>query len=189
MLAVASHQHMHWPCVCVWRKRRALQLCSVAVHTLRIFRGQPVYWSVTYVITCRLRVGRRGMWIIKWVYCSNPTFHHTFHSVYSCFPKVFCFNMSFFYILQSFTPPPIFILCFPLQVAHDVDGLGNYLLLTHRHVAHLHPFSSYLCRQPCPNRPSWVLYHEFTISRDNCIRIASEVHPQMWVQPWDSLLP
>lgn len=66
-------------------------------------------------------------------------------------------------------------------MAHDVDGSGNYLLLTHRHVAHLHPFSSYLCRQPCPKPPSWVLYHEFTISCDNCIRIASEVHPQMWV--------
>ncbi|KAG7240902.1 hypothetical protein INR49_023476 [Caranx melampygus] len=71
---------------------------------------------------------------------------------------------------------------FFLKVAHDVDGSGNYLLLTHRHVAHLHPFSSYLCRQPCPDPPSWVLYHEFTISRDNCIRIASEVHPQMLVE-------
>lgn len=71
---------------------------------------------------------------------------------------------------------------FFLKVAHDVDGSGNYLLLTHRHVAHLHPYSSYLCRQPCPKPPSWVLYHEFTISRDNCIRIASEVHPQMLVE-------
>ncbi|XP_029300055.1 ATP-dependent RNA helicase DQX1 [Cottoperca gobio] len=71
---------------------------------------------------------------------------------------------------------------FFLKVAHDVDGSGNYLLLTHRHVAHLHPFSSYLCRQPRPNPPSWVLYHEFTISCDNCIRIASEVHPQMLVE-------
>lgn len=71
---------------------------------------------------------------------------------------------------------------FFLKVAHDVDGSGNYLLLTHRHVAHLHPFSSYLCREPCPKPPSWVLYHEFTISCDNCIRIASEVHPQMLVE-------
>lgn len=78
-----------------------------------------------------------------------------------------------------------FVVVVPLKVAHDVDGSGNYLLLTHRHVAHLHPFSSYLCRQPCPDPPSWVLYHEFTISRDNCIRIASEVHPQMWVTLWD----
>uniref|UniRef100_A0A3Q2QDD9 DEAQ box RNA-dependent ATPase 1 n=1 Tax=Fundulus heteroclitus TaxID=8078 RepID=A0A3Q2QDD9_FUNHE len=60
---------------------------------------------------------------------------------------------------------------FFLKVAHDVDGSGNYLLLTHRHVAHLHPASSYRCRQPRPSPPSWVLYHEFTISRDNCIRI------------------
>ncbi|KAK5878408.1 hypothetical protein CesoFtcFv8_023818 [Champsocephalus esox] len=44
---------------------------------------------------------------------------------------------------------------FFLKVAHDVDGSGNYLLLTHRH---------------------------FTISCDNCIRIASEVHPQMLVE-------
>ncbi|XP_077353171.1 ATP-dependent RNA helicase DQX1 [Festucalex cinctus] len=69
-----------------------------------------------------------------------------------------------------------------LKVAHDVDGSGNYLLLTHRHVAHLHPLSSYLCRQPCPAPPSWVLYHEFTISCDNCICIISEVHPQMLVE-------
>ncbi|XP_072310201.1 ATP-dependent RNA helicase DQX1-like [Eucyclogobius newberryi] len=71
---------------------------------------------------------------------------------------------------------------FFLKVAHDVDGSGNYLLLTHRHVAHLHSFSSYLCRQPSPKPPNWVLYHEFTISRDNCIRVASEVYPQMLVE-------
>uniref|UniRef100_A0AAV2IV97 Helicase ATP-binding domain-containing protein n=1 Tax=Knipowitschia caucasica TaxID=637954 RepID=A0AAV2IV97_KNICA len=69
-----------------------------------------------------------------------------------------------------------------LKVAHDVDGSGNYLLLTHRHVAHIHPFSSYVCRQPRPDPPTWVLYHEFTISRDNCIRIASEVNAQMLVE-------
>lgn len=65
------------------------------------------------------------------------------------------------------------------QVANDVDGSGNYLLLTHRHVAHLHPFSSYLCRRPRPSPPSWVLYHKFTISHDNSVCVASEVHPQM----------
>lgn len=67
----------------------------------------------------------------------------------------------------------------PPQVAHDVDGAGNYLLITHRHVAHLHPLSSYRCLQPSPTPPSWVLYHEFTVSSDNCICIASEVHPHM----------
>ncbi|XP_030624300.1 ATP-dependent RNA helicase DQX1 [Chanos chanos] len=71
---------------------------------------------------------------------------------------------------------------FFLKVAHDVDGSGNYLLLTHRHVAHLHPFSSYLCRRPRPNPPSWVLYHDFTISHDNCICIVSEINPRMLVE-------
>lgn len=71
---------------------------------------------------------------------------------------------------------------FFLKVAHDVDGLGNYLLLTHRHVAHLHPFSSYLCRRPKLSPPSWVLYHDFTISHDNCICVISEIHPQMFVE-------
>ncbi|XP_062845209.1 ATP-dependent RNA helicase DQX1 [Trichomycterus rosablanca] len=71
---------------------------------------------------------------------------------------------------------------FFLKVAHDVDGSGNYLLLTHRHVAHLHPFSSYLSRRPRPSPPSWVLYHDFTISHDNCIRTATEIHPHMLVE-------
>ncbi|XP_076139595.1 ATP-dependent RNA helicase homolog DQX1 [Alosa pseudoharengus] len=71
---------------------------------------------------------------------------------------------------------------FFLKVAHDVDGSGNYLLLTHRHVAHLHPFSSYRCRRPQPGPPNWVLYHDFTISHDNCIRTVSEIHPHMLVE-------
>ncbi|XP_061655344.1 ATP-dependent RNA helicase DQX1 isoform X2 [Phyllopteryx taeniolatus] len=36
--------------------------------------------------------------------------------------------------------------------------------------------------KPCPAPPTWVLYHDFTISSDNCIRIISEVHPQMLVE-------
>lgn len=107
------------------------------------------------------------MW--KLVCTSLVTF--TFHCVY------YCVTFSLLLFLSLIVPASSHVPF--LQVAHDVDGSGNYLLLTHRHVAHLHPFSSYLCRQPCPNPPSWVLYHEFTISRDNCIRIASEVHPQM----------
>ncbi|MGH0149053.1 UNVERIFIED_CONTAM: hypothetical protein FKN15_052828 [Acipenser sinensis] len=58
-----------------------------------------------------------------------------------------------------------------LRVARDVDGSGNYLLLTHKHVAHLHPFSGYLSRKPLPRPPCWVLYHEFTISQNNCISV------------------
>uniref|UniRef100_A0A4W3GGW9 DEAQ-box RNA dependent ATPase 1 n=1 Tax=Callorhinchus milii TaxID=7868 RepID=A0A4W3GGW9_CALMI len=66
-----------------------------------------------------------------------------------------------------------------LKVARDVDGSGNYLMLNHRHVAHLHPFSCYLTKKPLPRPPSWVLYHEFTVSQDNCISVVSEIHPEM----------
>ncbi|XP_041095326.1 ATP-dependent RNA helicase DQX1 isoform X2 [Polyodon spathula] len=69
-----------------------------------------------------------------------------------------------------------------LKVARDVDGSGNYLLLTHKHVAHLHPFSGYLSRKPLPRPPCWVLYHEFTISQNNCISVVSEIQPQMLVE-------
>lgn len=111
-------------------------------------------WQV-YLLYCLAFMDICGLWLYR------TTFSHVF-------------------LLHLTALHTSIILCVDLiQVAHDVDGLGNYLLLTHRHVAHLHPFSSYLCRQPCPNPPSWVLYHEFTISRDNCIRIASKVHPQM----------
>ncbi|TRY90822.1 hypothetical protein DNTS_032014 [Danionella cerebrum] len=68
---------------------------------------------------------------------------------------------------------------FFLKVAHDVDGSGNYLLLTHRHVAQLHSSSSYCSRHPCPHPPAWVIYHDFTVSHDNCIRTVSHIHPQM----------
>ncbi|KAE8628435.1 hypothetical protein XENTR_v10000011 [Xenopus tropicalis] len=66
-----------------------------------------------------------------------------------------------------------------LKVARDVDGQGNYLMLTHKHVANLHPFSVYY---GCCPPPAWVLYHDFTISQDNCISIATEILPEMLVE-------
>ncbi|KAM4611208.1 ATP-dependent RNA helicase DQX1-like [Discoglossus pictus] len=66
-----------------------------------------------------------------------------------------------------------------LKVARDVDGQGNYLMLTHKHVANLHPSSVYHSLSP---PPAWVLYHDFNISQDNCISIATEVCPEMLVQ-------
>ncbi|XP_043569089.1 putative pre-mRNA-splicing factor ATP-dependent RNA helicase DHX32 [Chiloscyllium plagiosum] len=66
-----------------------------------------------------------------------------------------------------------------MQTARDVDGLGNYVMLTHKHVAQLHPFSSYCSTKL---KPEWVLFHEFTISENNCIRIVSDVSPEMFVQ-------
>ncbi|XP_069755803.1 putative pre-mRNA-splicing factor ATP-dependent RNA helicase DHX32 isoform X3 [Narcine bancroftii] len=66
-----------------------------------------------------------------------------------------------------------------MQTARDVDGLGNYVMLTHKHVTQLHPFSTYCSKRL---KPEWVLFHEFTISDNNCIRIVSEVSPEMFVQ-------
>ncbi|KAK9398472.1 ATP-dependent RNA helicase DQX1 [Crotalus adamanteus] len=67
---------------------------------------------------------------------------------------------------------------FFLKVARDIDGSGNYLLLTHKHLAQLPPSCCYRLRRPSPRPPSWVLYHEFTISQDNCLRIVSEIPPE-----------
>ncbi|KAM3831498.1 ATP-dependent RNA helicase DQX1 isoform 2-T3 [Vipera latastei] len=67
---------------------------------------------------------------------------------------------------------------FFLKVARDIDGSGNYLLLTHKHLAQLPPSCCYRLRRPAPRPPSWVLYHEFTISQDNCLRIVSEIPPE-----------
>ncbi|KAM6428990.1 ATP-dependent RNA helicase DQX1 [Rhynochetos jubatus] len=69
-----------------------------------------------------------------------------------------------------------------LKVARDIDGSGNYVMLTHKHVAHLPPACCYLLRQPPQRPPPWVLYHEFTISQDNCLRVVSEIQPQMLVE-------
>ncbi|NXF26735.1 DQX1 helicase, partial [Rhodinocichla rosea] len=66
-----------------------------------------------------------------------------------------------------------------LKVARDIDGSGNYVMLTHKHVAHLAPACGYLLRAPPRRLPPWVLYHEFTISQDNCLRVVSEIQPQM----------
>ncbi|NXG76121.1 DQX1 helicase, partial [Baryphthengus martii] len=69
-----------------------------------------------------------------------------------------------------------------LKVARDIDGSGNYVMLTHKHVAHLPPGCCYLLQQPPRRPPPWVLYHEFTISQDNCLRVVSEIQPQMLVE-------
>ncbi|KAM4012752.1 ATP-dependent RNA helicase DQX1-like [Anomaloglossus baeobatrachus] len=66
-----------------------------------------------------------------------------------------------------------------LKVARDVDGLGNYVMLSHKHVATLHPSSVYHSRSP---PPAWVLYHDFSISPDNCLSVATEVLPEMLVE-------
>ncbi|XP_053922248.1 ATP-dependent RNA helicase DQX1 [Cuculus canorus] len=69
-----------------------------------------------------------------------------------------------------------------LKVARDIDGSGNYVMLTHKHVAHLPVGCCYLQCRPPQRPPAWVLYHEFTISQDNCLRVVSEIQPQMLVE-------
>ncbi|NWW73047.1 DQX1 helicase, partial [Climacteris rufus] len=63
-----------------------------------------------------------------------------------------------------------------MHIARDVDGSGNYLMLTHKQVAQLHPFSSY---SNSKRIPEWVLFHEFSVSEDNSIRVISEVSPHL----------
>ncbi|MBZ3890297.1 ATP-dependent RNA helicase DQX1 [Sciurus carolinensis] len=69
-----------------------------------------------------------------------------------------------------------------LKVARDTDGTGNYLLLTHKHVAQLSSNCCYRNRRPPARPPQWVVYHSFSISKDNCLSIVSEIQPQMLVE-------
>uniref|UniRef100_A0A673LNK2 Putative pre-mRNA-splicing factor ATP-dependent RNA helicase DHX32 n=1 Tax=Sinocyclocheilus rhinocerous TaxID=307959 RepID=A0A673LNK2_9TELE len=69
---------------------------------------------------------------------------------------------------------------FFMQVARDIDASGNYFMLTHKHVAQIHPLSGYGTEMHKKNLPEWVLYHEHTLSENNCIRTVSQismVHP------------
>ncbi|XP_015445659.1 putative pre-mRNA-splicing factor ATP-dependent RNA helicase DHX32 [Pteropus alecto] len=66
-----------------------------------------------------------------------------------------------------------------MQIARDVDGSGNYLMLTHKQVAQLHPLSSYSITK---TTPEWVLFHKFSISENNYVRITSETSPELFMQ-------
>ncbi|KAG2463315.1 DQX1 helicase, partial [Polypterus senegalus] len=69
-----------------------------------------------------------------------------------------------------------------MQIARDVDGSGNYFMLTHKHIAQLHPSSGYGSCAERLGHPEWVLFHEYTLSENNCIRTVSEISPEMFVQ-------
>lgn len=66
-----------------------------------------------------------------------------------------------------------------IKIARDVDGAGNYFILTHKHVALIHPLSSYGTQSHKLGLPEWVVFHKYTLSEDNCIRTVSEISPQM----------
>uniref|UniRef100_A0AAQ5XWD7 Helicase ATP-binding domain-containing protein n=1 Tax=Amphiprion ocellaris TaxID=80972 RepID=A0AAQ5XWD7_AMPOC len=67
---------------------------------------------------------------------------------------------------------------FFMQVARDVDGSGNYFILTHKHVAQIHPLSGYGAKSPKLGLPEWVLFHEHSFSEDNCLRTATHITPE-----------
>ncbi|XP_006630576.1 putative pre-mRNA-splicing factor ATP-dependent RNA helicase DHX32 [Lepisosteus oculatus] len=69
-----------------------------------------------------------------------------------------------------------------MQIARDVDGSGNYFMLTHKHMAQIHPFSSYGSKADKLGLPEWVLFHEYTLSENNCIRTVSEISPEVFIQ-------
>ncbi|XP_018417608.1 PREDICTED: putative pre-mRNA-splicing factor ATP-dependent RNA helicase DHX32 isoform X2 [Nanorana parkeri] len=66
-----------------------------------------------------------------------------------------------------------------MQIARDVDGLGNYIMLIHKQVGQLHSDSGY-----CLNHiiPEWVLFHEFSVADRSCIRVATEISPELFMQ-------
>ncbi|KAM4623602.1 DEAD/H (Asp-Glu-Ala-Asp/His) box polypeptide 32a [Polymixia lowei] len=71
---------------------------------------------------------------------------------------------------------------FFMQIARDVDGSGNYFMLTHKHMAQVHPFSSYGAKTHKLGLPEWVVFHEYTLSDNNCIRTVSEISPQVFIE-------
>uniref|UniRef100_A0A665WME9 DEAD-box helicase OB fold domain-containing protein n=1 Tax=Echeneis naucrates TaxID=173247 RepID=A0A665WME9_ECHNA len=68
---------------------------------------------------------------------------------------------------------------FFMQIARDVDGSGNYFILTHKHMTHIHPLSSYGAQSQKLGLPEWVVFHEYTLSENNCMRTVSEISPQV----------
>ncbi|AWP13850.1 putative pre-mRNA-splicing factor ATP-dependent RNA helicase DHX32 [Scophthalmus maximus] len=71
---------------------------------------------------------------------------------------------------------------FFMQVARDVDGSGNYFIMTHKHVAQIHPQSGYGAKSPKLGLPEWVLFHEHSFSEDNCLRTVSHIRPEEFIQ-------
>ncbi|XP_074519438.1 DEAD/H (Asp-Glu-Ala-Asp/His) box polypeptide 32a [Halichoeres trimaculatus] len=71
---------------------------------------------------------------------------------------------------------------FFMQIARDVDGSGNYFILTHKHMAQVNPLSCYGAQSHKLGLPEWVIFHEYTLSENNCMRTVSEISPQVFIQ-------
>ncbi|KAG5262326.1 hypothetical protein AALO_G00273980 [Alosa alosa] len=71
---------------------------------------------------------------------------------------------------------------FFMQIARDVDGSGTYFMLSNKHIAQVHPLSSYGAKAHKLGLPEWVLFHEYTLSENNCIRTVSQISPEAFIQ-------
>ncbi|XP_061646723.1 putative pre-mRNA-splicing factor ATP-dependent RNA helicase DHX32 isoform X1 [Phyllopteryx taeniolatus] len=71
---------------------------------------------------------------------------------------------------------------FFMQVARDVDGSGNFLILTNKHVAQIHRPSGYCAKSPTAESVEWLLFHEHSFSLDNCLRIVTPIAPEEFIQ-------
>ncbi|XP_017338884.1 DEAD/H (Asp-Glu-Ala-Asp/His) box polypeptide 32a isoform X2 [Ictalurus punctatus] len=71
---------------------------------------------------------------------------------------------------------------FFMQIARDVDGSGNYFMLSNKHVAQLHRLSAYGAKVHKLGLPEWVLFHEFTLSNSNSIRTVTQISPKVFIQ-------
>ncbi|XP_037611062.1 DEAD/H (Asp-Glu-Ala-Asp/His) box polypeptide 32a [Sebastes umbrosus] len=71
---------------------------------------------------------------------------------------------------------------FFMQIARDVDGSGNYFMLTHKHMTQVHSLSGYGAQSHKLGLPEWVVFHEYTLSENNCMRTVSEISPQVYIQ-------
>uniref|UniRef100_A0A8C4E3R9 Putative pre-mRNA-splicing factor ATP-dependent RNA helicase DHX32 n=1 Tax=Dicentrarchus labrax TaxID=13489 RepID=A0A8C4E3R9_DICLA len=71
---------------------------------------------------------------------------------------------------------------FFMQIARDVDGSGNYFILTHKHMAQVHLLSGYGAQSHKLGLPEWVVFHDYTLSENNCMKTVSEISPQVFIQ-------
>ncbi|XP_052362603.1 putative pre-mRNA-splicing factor ATP-dependent RNA helicase DHX32 [Oncorhynchus keta] len=55
-------------------------------------------------------------------------------------------------------------------------------MLTNRHMAQVHPASSYGAKAHQLGFPEWVLFHEYTLSGNHGIRTVSEISPAVFIQ-------
>uniref|UniRef100_A0A8C1LUQ9 DEAH (Asp-Glu-Ala-His) box polypeptide 32a n=1 Tax=Cyprinus carpio TaxID=7962 RepID=A0A8C1LUQ9_CYPCA len=69
-----------------------------------------------------------------------------------------------------------------MQIARDVDGSGNYFMLLNKHVAQVHRLSAYGAKAHALGLPEWVLFHEYNLSDNNCIRTVTQISPQAFLQ-------